>query len=122
MTQYLGNQKIISTKEKDGYTHVTLKGDKLKPMIATSLFKLIVTEELQNGTYIQIINDKIGRQFLAKLAEYKIPLSSIQGITQTIINLTNNLFNISVGEKYGYGHKDEITMEDILNTKKEIKD
>jgi hypothetical protein len=113
--KYLGNSKILETKEKGENIYVKLKGEKKDIEMNKKLFDLIITEDLQSGELIEIIHFKVAREFLKKMVEYDLTLMDVSAVASHMENIMMNVKSEAVGKKFDRESELNLTVRDIFN-------
>lgn len=113
MKEYIGKRKVVKADIKDGIANVTFKnGDKVE--YTEKLYNLIKTNDLQEGTDLDIMCAKIALKWFLELVDYEFPAGSVNTLTSHLINVVNNKASEAIGKKFGYESKEEITIKDLL--------
>ncbi len=111
--QYIGQELVLNVVVKDDIAHITFKKGK-KVSLPKPLFDIVVTTELQEGEYLDVIYDKVARYLLMILVDFKVPANALSGITTRMIGIYNNVAKEVIGKKFGYEHESEILISDVI--------
>ena len=113
--QYIGKQLIKEVVFTDKNANVTFKNDE-KMEIPKKVYDLVVTGDIQDGEFIDIVYDKVARHIIAELAEFDLPFLATEKLLYRVSNIADNLYKIAIAKKFGVEHDHDIKIQQVLDS------